>query len=212
MNMQPGPHAAHVRRRRLTRILKLLALIGAAFAAWPFIAALLPDVAVDAERRQRWERVIDLSKLQPGEIMTIDDWPGGPVSVYRRSAREIDVLTRIEDQLHDPRSGQSEQPAELRTTLRSRLPEYFVFIPAETARGCHVRYVPANQPPNADIVWSGGFVDLCFGSLYDVSGRVYRRGRADRQRNLAVPAYSVTGLREVRLDRAAPRGYMMPTR
>lgn len=187
MSVAPAPPAAHARRRRLARGVKLLALIGAAFAVWPFIAALLPDAAVDAERRQRWERVIDVSTLQPGEIMNIDDWPGGPVAVYRRSALEIEGLTRIDAQLHDPQSQQSGQPDGLRNTLRSHLPEYVVFIPAETARGCHVRYVPANKPPKAGIAWYGGFADLCMGSVYDTAGRVYRAYRSESQQNLTVP-------------------------
>lgn len=177
------------RRLLLTRIAKLLALIGLGFAAYPFLAALLPDAAVDARQQARWRRDIDVSTLQPGQLLSIDDWPGGPVAVYRRSAHEIAGLARIEAQLHDPHSQQSMQPEDLRTATRSRLPEYFVFVPAETERGCHVRYLPADKQPKPDIVWYGGFVDLCNGSLYDTAGRAYRVYRKERQQNLPVPGY-----------------------
>lgn len=187
------------RRLLLTRIAKLLALLGLGFAAYPFFAALLPDAAVDTRQQARWQRDIDVSTLQPGQLLTIDDWPGGPVVVYRRSAHEIEGLARIEAQLHDPHSQQSTQPDGLRTATRSRLPEYFVFVPAETERGCHVRYIPAGKQPKPDIVWYGGFVDLCNGSLYDTAGRAYRAYRNERQQNLAIPEYAALDARRIRL-------------
>lgn len=193
-------------RLLLTRAAKVLALIGLGFAAYPFFAALLPDAAVDSRQQARWQRDIDVSTLQPGRLLTIDDWPGGPVAVYRRSAHEIEGLARIEAQLHDPHSQRSTQPDDLRTTTRSRLLEYFVFVPAETERGCHVRYIPADKQPKPDIAWYGGFVDLCNGSLYDTAGRVYRTYRGKRQQNLALPDYAVLTEQRIRLGAGLTNG------
>lgn len=195
----PTAPGDNTRRRLLTRALKLLALFGLVVAAWPFVAAFLPDRAVDAQRRQRWERTIDLAALRAGEQLTVDDWPGGVVAVYRRSAHEIEGLARLDHLLYDAQSEHSRQPDDLRNTTRSYLPEYFIFIPAETSRGCHVRYLPPNKQPKADIVWYGGFVDLCRGSLYDTAGRVYRGTRQDQQHNLVVPEYSIDGSNRIRL-------------
>ncbi len=195
-------------RLLLTRLTKVLGLIGLGFIAYPFFASFLPDDSVDTARQQRWQREIDLSALQPGGLLTIDDWPGGPVAVHRRNAHELEGLGRIEDQLHDPHAQHSRQPADLRTPTRSHLPEYFVFVPAETGRGCHVRFIPADKQPKPDIAWYGGFVDLCTGSLYDTAGRVYRAYRNERQQNLAVPEYTALGERRIQLDagltKAAP--------
>lgn len=187
-------------RLLLTRAAKILALLGLGFVAYPFLATFLPEDSIDAARQQRWQREIDVSGMQPGDLQQIDDWPGGPVAVYRRSAHELEGLGRIEDQLHDPRSQRSTQPETLRTTTRSHTPEYFVFIPAETGRGCHVRYIPADKQPKPDIAWYGGFVDLCSGSLYDTAGRAYRAYRGERQQNLAVPDYTVLDDRRIQLD------------
>lgn len=187
------------RRLLLTSAAKVLALIGLGFIAYPFFASFLPDDSMDAARQQRWQREVDLSALQPGDQLTIDDWPGGPVAVYRRSAHEIEGLARIEAELHDPHSQQSTQPDDLRTSTRSRLPEYFVFVPAETERGCHVRYIPAGKQPKPNIAWYGGFVDLCKGSLYDTAGRAYRDYRSERQRNLTVPDHTVISDRRLLL-------------
>lgn len=190
------------RRLLLTRTLKLLALLGLGFAAYPFLATLLPDDQVNDPRRLHWEREIDLTGLQPGEFLTIDDWPGGPVSVYRRSPHERDGLGRDTAQLYDPGSEHSRQPDQLRGPTRSHLPDYFVFVPVDTARGCQVRYIPPNKQPKPDIAWYGGFSEPCNGSLYDTAGRIYRDYRATQQQNLTVPAYRV--LAEQRLQLLAP--------
>jgi ubiquinol-cytochrome c reductase iron-sulfur subunit len=187
-------------RLLLTRTLKVLTLIGVGFAAYPFITALLPDSGVGSDRQRQWLREIDLSGLRPGELLEIDDWPGGPVAVYRRSAHEIAGLGRIEAQLHDPWSQHSRQPEDMRTATRSLLPDYFVFIPAETGRGCHLRYTAPDRQPRPDIVWYGGFVDLCTGSLYDTAGRVYARYRTERHRNLTVPPYGNGPAQRIRLE------------
>jgi ubiquinol-cytochrome c reductase iron-sulfur subunit len=191
------------RRLLLTRATKLLALFGLCVALYPFLATLLPDAHVDDRRRAQWEREIDLSNLQPGEFIIIDDWPGGPLVIFRRSTHELAGLARIETQLHDPQSQHSRQPEALRTPTRSQLPEYFVFIPVDTDRACQVRYIPPNKQPKPAIVWYGGFSEPCNGSLYDTAGRVYREYRSERQQNLTVPGYTVIGNHRIRLTSGA---------
>lgn len=192
------------RRLLLTRAAKILALTGAGFAAWPFVAALLPETGIDTARAQRWRRDIDPARLAPGELLQIDDWPGGPVAVYRRTSDEIAGLARVERDLHDPHSVHSRQPYALRTATRSAVPQFFVFVPAETARGCALSHVPPDRPPQPGIAWYGGFVDRCAGSLYDTAGRVYRVKRGAAQQNLAVPAHTAAGAQHITLQGPAP--------
>ncbi len=191
------------RRLLLTRLAKLLVLIGLGFVLYPFLAALAPDRAADAEREHAWDREVDLTTLKLGELLLIDDWPGGPVAIYHRSPHEIDALVRVRAQLHDPDSQSSRQPDELRSDRRAHSAPYFVFVPMTTGRACQVRSLPANKQPKPDIDWYGGFVDPCSGALYDSAGRVYARYRPEREQNLTVPYYVMTGADRIRLSVAS---------
>jgi ubiquinol-cytochrome c reductase iron-sulfur subunit len=192
------------RRLLLTRLLKLLTLCGLGFVAYPFFAALLPDAGVTDQRRAQWEYDIDLSGIQPGELMIIDHWPGGSVAVYRRTQHELDGLSRNVAQLHDPDSVHSRQPDALRSTTRAKRDDYFVFVPLDTDRGCQIRYIPSNKQPKPDIDWYGGFSEPCTGSLYDTAGRVYRAYRTERQQNLSVPRYRSIGPQRLQLTGPTP--------
>ncbi len=192
------------RRLLLTRLLKLLALCGLGFAAYPFFATLLPDAGEADQRRAQWERDIDLSGMQLGEVMMIDHWPGGPVAVYRRTQHEIGGLYRNAAQLHDPDSAHSRQPDILRNAIRAQRDDYFVFVPLDTERGCQIRYISPTKQPKPDIDWYGGFSEPCTGSLYDTAGRVYRDYRTDRQQNLSVPQYRSIGPERLQLTGPAP--------
>lgn len=187
------------RRLLLVRITKLLLLIGLMFAAYPFIATLLPDSTIDAGREQQWRLSVDLSRLKPGELLHIEGWPGGPVAVYRRSAHELAGLERLRPQLQDPDSKRSQQPEDLRGAQRSYLADYFVFVPVDTRRGCQMRVLAADKQPRPDILWYGGFTDACRGSLYDTAGRLYRAYADAGQHNLRVPAYRPTGKTRIQL-------------
>ena len=171
------------RRVRLVRITKLLALLGLAFVSYPFIAGLLPDAGVDNTRLQQWHRDIDLSSVAVGELRIIDDWPGGPVALYHRSAHERDGLERVRPELLDADSP----------SLDSALADYFIFNPITGPRGCQVRAVPASKQPQPDILWYGGFIDPCSGALYDTAGRIYTRYRGAGQTNLTQPDYRRIG-------------------
>lgn len=183
----------------LTRLVKILALCGLAFVIYPLLATLLPDAGVSDQRQRQWERELDVSRLAPGEMLSLDDWPGGPVVVYHRLPHERAGLVH-EAQLHDPTSHHSDQPAALRTATRSLLADYFLFVPLDTERGCQIRYIPANKQPKPDLEWYGGFSEPCNGSLYDTAGRIYRDSRGERQQNLRVPAYRAVGKHQLQLQ------------
>lgn len=174
------------RRLLLVRSAKILALIGIAFVLYPFIAGLLPTKTVADQRLRQWQREIDLSLLPIGELRIIEDWPGGPVGLYRRSQYEREGLQQTHGTLPDP--ADREQPA-----------EYFIFHPVTGTRGCQVRVLPANKQPQPDIAWYGGFIDPCTGALFDTAGRVHARYGGDNQDNLRQPAYRYIGPRRIEL-------------
>lgn len=188
------------RRLYLTRILKLMTLLGAVLVSIPFISQLTHDEPTQGDVRDAWEVEIDLTELEPGQFLNITDWPGGPVSIYRRTDYEIRSLQQPNPGLLDPDSHNSRQPVNMHNPYRSLQPEYFVFIPQETQRQCQVRYIPANKQPKPDIDWYGGFSDPCLGSLYDSAGRIYAGYRETAQQNLTVPPYRFTGKRHIQLE------------
>lgn len=183
------------RRLQLTRALKILALIGLGFVAYPFFAALLPDSSVDSDRQRQWLREIDLSGLRPGELLAIDDWPGGPVAVYRRTAGERDALLNRAGSAQDPSTRDTDLPADFDARTRSLLADYLVFVPIDRARGCRVRHLPAD----AKNAWPGGFSNPCTGMAYDSAGRANGDPGGSAVENLRVPNHRLTGKLRIQL-------------
>jgi Rieske Fe-S protein len=183
------------RRLLLTRALKILALIGLGFMAYPFIAALLPDGGVDSDRRRQWLREIDLSGLRPGELLAFDDWPGGPVAVYRRTAVERDALLNRAGPTQDPPARDTALPADFDARTRSLLADYFVFVPIDRTRGCRVRHLPAEARPAE----AGRFVNPCTGGEYDAAGVVISGAGATDMENLRVPNQRLLGKLRIQL-------------
>lgn len=181
------------RRLLLTRALKFLTLVGLGFAAYPFIAALLPDSGVDSHRQRQWLREIELSGLQPGEMLEIVDWPGGPVAVYRRTPEERDALLSRAGPTRDPPTRDTALPVDLDTRTRSLLADYFVFVPIDRVRGCRVRPLPADTKN----VGQSGFTNPCTGVVYDTAGLVI--GGANDTENLRVPNQRLIGKLRIQL-------------
>lgn len=123
--------------------------------------------------------VVDLSTLAEGGLRTVD-WHGQPVWILRRTVRDLEYLAR-EGPLLDPDSRHSLQPASCRNRGRSLRPEVFVALGVCTHQGC----TPSFRPAEGDV--PGSFVCPCHTSRYDLAGRVFRVGPAER--NLPVPAH-----------------------
>ncbi len=103
------------------------------------------------------------------------------------------------EQLKDPKSQGSEQPAFAENQYRSREPEWLVMIAICTHLGC----VPDYRPEaGGDFwpVWKGGFFCPCHGSAYDLAGRVMDGSPAPR--NMPVPAYEFVSDNELRIGKA----------
>lgn len=171
-----------IRLARLRGLMKLLVLIGLAFALFPFLASLLPPAGDPAGRRAAWELQLDLRDLAPAAVRRLEGWPGGPVWIYRRRPAEWQALGDSTAPLLDPDSQQSEQPEGLTGPYRSHHKEFFVFVPLESQRQCQVRLVEAQAG------LPKGFEDPCLGTRFDLAGRVLR-GTELGARNLTVPPH-----------------------
>jgi len=184
----------HSRRRLLTAATVGTGVIGAAFAAIPFIASWNPSARAKALGAPV---DVDASKLEAGQMLKVV-WRGQPVFVVRRVKAVVDQLGGHDDILADPKSDDSLQPEYIKATgaVRARNPEYWVGLAVCTHLGCSPlgAFSPNDsfQVAGADLGanWPGGFYCPCHGSKYDLSGRVFKSMPAPK--NLTVPPYAIS--------------------
>lgn len=182
------------RRARLRGLAKLLFAIGLVLTAIPFVSSLLPPSPDSGIRTASpWDREVDLTGLAPGEILRVEDWPGGPVWILHRNASQLGPLRDPPLPLRDPDSLHSEQPPAARNAWRSLKPDYFVFQPRETLRGCAVRRADATSR------WPAGFDEACEGARFDTAGRILEGTGHSGQRNLTVPPHEYPAPLRLRL-------------
>jgi ubiquinol-cytochrome c reductase iron-sulfur subunit len=183
----------HSRRRLLTAATVGTGVIGAAFAAIPFIASWKPSARAKALGAPV---EVDASKLEAGQMLKVV-WRGQAVFVVRRVKAVLDQLGGHDDMLADPKSDDSLQPDYIKATgaVRARNPEYWVGLAVCTHLGCSPlgAFLPNDsfQVAGADLGanWPGGFYCPCHGSKYDLSGRVFKSMPAPK--NLTVPPYAI---------------------
>jgi ubiquinol-cytochrome c reductase iron-sulfur subunit len=184
----------HSRRRLLTAATVGTGVIGAAFAAIPFIASWNPSARAKALGAPV---DVDASKLEAGQMLKVV-WRGQAVFVVRRVKAVVDQLGGHDDMLADPKSEDSLQPDYIKATgaVRARNPEYWVGLAVCTHLGCSPlgAFLPNDsfQVAGADLGanWPGGFYCPCHGSKYDLSGRVFKSMPAPK--NLTVPPYAIS--------------------
>jgi len=170
------------RRKFLTRATIATGAVGAAFAAVPFIESWSPS---ERARAQGAPTTVDLSKVEPGQMVT-PVWRKQPIYVVRRTT---DMQARVaghDGELKDPTSEYSDQPDYAKNPLRSRTPEFLVLIGICTHLGClpKQRFAAGELSPS----WPGGFFCPCHGSRFDLAGRVFDGSPASV--NLRIPPYS----------------------
>jgi ubiquinol-cytochrome c reductase iron-sulfur subunit len=183
----------HSRRRLLTAATVGTGVIGAAFAAVPFIASWKPSARAKALGAPV---EVDASKLEAGQMLKVV-WRGQAVFVVRRVKGVVDDLGGHDAMLADPKSEDSVQPDYIKSTgaVRARNPEYWVGLAVCTHLGCSPlgAFQPNDsfQVAGADLGtnWPGGFYCPCHGSKYDLSGRVFKSMPAPK--NLTVPPYAI---------------------
>ncbi len=160
--------------------------LGVVGAAVPFVASWMPSAKA---RALGAPITIDISKLQPGEMLgPVPAWRGQPVFVVNRKPEAIEILEQPNDNLADPDSqNTAQQPAYAQNPWRSKRPEIGVFVGLCTHLGCSPKFHGVVQPEPFDPNWQGGFFCPCHGSKFDMAGRVTKGVPAPD--NLPVPPY-----------------------
>jgi ubiquinol-cytochrome c reductase iron-sulfur subunit len=171
------------RRRFLTVATATVGGAGVVGVAVPFLGSWNPSAKAQAAGAPV---KADISKLMPGEMVTIE-WRGKPVFVVRRTAEQLANLAKLNDAVADPQSERPQQPAYIHGIERSVKPEYLVLVGLCTHLGCSPKIRPEVAPADLGKDWLGGFFCPCHGSRFDLSGRVFKGVPAPA--NLEVPPY-----------------------
>ncbi len=178
------------RRRFLTGITSGFGAIGVGFAATPFVLSMTPS-----ERAKNAGAPVDYdySKIQQGQMVKVE-WRGKPVVILKRTESMMQGLEKIEDNLADPTSLNSIQPAYAQNDARADAskPEVLVMLGICTHLGCSpVEKLAIGPDPEMGDDSQGGFFCPCHGSKFDLSGRVYKNVPATS--NMEVPPYKYDG-------------------
>lgn len=172
-------------RRALIAATAGVGAVAAVGVATPFVASFTPSERAKAAGAPV---EVDLSRLQPGEKMTVE-WQGKPVWILRRTPEMLASLKEDAGSLVDPESKAADQPAYVKGIERAIKPEYFVCIGICTHLGCSPsdklqKGAESGMGPD----WPGGFLCPCHGSRFDLAGRVFKSMPAPS--NLVIPPHT----------------------
>jgi ubiquinol-cytochrome c reductase iron-sulfur subunit len=171
-------------RRTLLLSTGAVGVVGAGFAAVPFLKSWLPS---ERAKAAGGPVKVDVSKVEPGQMLNVL-WRGQPVFLVNRTEKQTGVLESLNDKLKDPNSESSIQPEYIDNIYRSRKSNFLVVVGICTHLGCSPKYYPDLVPQQFDSEWKGGFFCPCHSSRFDISGRVFAGSPASR--NLDVPPYT----------------------
>ncbi len=171
-------------RRTLLLSTGAVGVVGAGFAAVPFLKSWLPS---ERAKAAGGPVKADISKVEPGQMLNVL-WRGQPVFLVNRTDQQINVLESLNDKLKDPESAGSIQPEYADNIYRSRKENFLVVVGICTHLGCSPKYYPDLEPQQFDAEWKGGFFCPCHSSRFDISGRVFSGSPASR--NLDIPPYA----------------------
>ena len=180
-----GDEDVDSRRRELLIVTTGIGLVGAGFAATPFIKSMEPSARAKAAGAPV---EVDIGDLEPGQLKTVE-WRGKPVWILRRTPEMLASLKTDENLLVDPHSAvTSQQPPYAQNDTRSIKPEFLVLVGICTHLGCSPeKRLEAGAASRLGADWPGGFFCPCHGSKFDLAGRVFRNVPAPT--NLVVPPY-----------------------
>lgn len=171
------------RRLLLTRVMKLLVIVGFLGLLIPFFSSLSSNINDEkGDTTIHWVASLPIKAIVPGEVKTLL-WSGGIFWVYKRTEKDIALLKKSKLFLIDSSSESSDQPKDMMNEFRSAEKSLFVFIPFENKRGCQVRLYDAE----------GGirFTEPCYAAKYDAAGRLFNNSGHVDQRNLSVPKHII---------------------
>ena len=172
------------RRKFLVAATSAVGAVGAAGISVPFLSSWSPSEKAKAAGAPV---KTDISKLELGQMVVVE-WRGKPVYVLHRTSKQLSSLSALSDQLKDPTSVNSKQPAYISGESRALRPEILVVEGLCTHLGRAPKFRP--EVGAADLGgedWQGGFFCPCHGSKFDLSGRVYSGVPASE--NLVVPPH-----------------------
>jgi ubiquinol-cytochrome c reductase iron-sulfur subunit len=188
------------RRRFLVATTSAVGVVGAGFAAVPFIQSWKPSAKAQAVGAPVQ---VSLYGLEPGQLLKVQ-WRGQTIGVLRRSAETVSRLPEVDSELRDPQSLESEQPLFAQNEARALRDEYLVVNMHCTHLGCVPQVVPQVGPQPFDDNWKGGFFCPCHKSKFDMAGRVYKGVPAPA--NLRIPPYSFLDDRTLVIGVSPPEG------
>jgi len=172
------------RRGFLTMATTATGVIGAAFAAVPFIESWNPS---ERARAAGAPVAVDISKIEPGQMLTVV-YRKKPMYIVHRTPEMVDALAGHDDRLKDPSSESSIQPPYAMNATRAERPDVLVVEGTCTHLGCLPKARFAKALPELGADWPGGFFCPCHGSRFDLAGRVFNGSPAST--NLRIPLYS----------------------
>ena len=172
------------RRRFLVAATSVVGAAGAAGAAIPFLGSWNPSAKAKAAGAPVR---VNIGKIDPGQQI-VAEWRGQPVFVLHRTPEIMQGLKKIQADLADPESKESDQPAYVDDAERSIKPEMLIVLGVCTHLGCAPTFRPEVAPADLGPEWVGGYFCACHGSRYDLAGRVYKGQPAPL--NLPVPPHS----------------------
>ncbi len=175
------------RRSFLTLATAATGVLGAGFAAVPFIASWSPS---ERARALGAPVLIDVSKIEPGQ-MIVQTYRKKAMYVLRRTPEMVASLAGHDGSLKDPKSDSSEQPAYAHNATRASREDILVVEGHCTHLGCLPKQRFEKALPELGADWPGGFFCPCHGSRFDLAGRVFNGSPAGT--NLRIPAYSFAG-------------------
>lgn len=178
------------RRRFLTGISAGFGAIGGVFAVTPFVMSMSPS-----ERAKNAGAPVsyDFSRIQDGQMVKVE-WRGKPVVLLKRTPEMMGGLDLIKDNLADPDSLASVQPAYAQNNQRADIDkaDLLVMLGVCTHLGCSpVEKLAIGPDPQMGDDSQGGFFCPCHGSKFDLSGRVYKNVPATS--NMDIPPYKYDG-------------------
>jgi ubiquinol-cytochrome c reductase iron-sulfur subunit len=182
------PEVDESRRKFLIAATAGTGAVGAVLTAVPFVASWNPS---ESARAAGLPTEIDLSKIEPGQMLSNIFWRKQPIYVVRRTPEMLASLASHDAELKDPESKKSDQPDYAKNGARALKPEFLVLIGTCTHLGClpKTRFTPGDASVMAN--WPGGFFCPCHGSKFDLAGRVFEGSPASV--NLRIPPYSFEG-------------------
>jgi ubiquinol-cytochrome c reductase iron-sulfur subunit len=187
------------RRRFLVATTSVVGGVGVGLAAVPFIKSWMPSARAQAVGAPV---EVNIGKLNEGQLLKVQ-WRGQTIGILRRTPEMISNLSKINEVLADPESGQSEQPEYVHGEERALRPEFLIVNMHCTHLGCVPQMIPQVGPQPFDENWNGGFYCPCHKSKFDLSGRVFKGVPAPT--NLRIPPYSFLDDRTVMIG-VSPQG------